>query len=142
MYYALIMLSVVMFSGCFALKENYGKRQGSGIKQSMVFLLISSVAGLVVMAIFGGFKLSYTHFTGIMALLSSLNALGFTLCSFKALNTINLSVFSLYSASAFIITVTFLIFSPFSPSKLIERPTFSLARIGRKFSTNSSSSSA
>ena len=25
MYYALIMLSVVMFSGCFALKENYGK---------------------------------------------------------------------------------------------------------------------
>ena len=97
MYYALIMLSVVMFSGCFALKENYGKRQGSGIKQSMVFLLISSVAGLVVMVIFGGFKLSYTHFTGIMALLSSLNALGFTLCSFKALNTINLSVFSLYS---------------------------------------------
>lgn len=97
MHYALIILSVILFGGAFALNNLYQKQRGSSIRISMEFLLINSLAGLVVLLAMGGFKLEFTPFTLLMALLSSLASFGFTLCTFKALNTINLSLYSLFS---------------------------------------------
>lgn len=97
MYYTMIILSVVLFGGAFALNDVYQKQRGSSIRVSMEFLLISSLAGLAVLLAVGGFKLECTPFTLIMALLSALASFGFTLCTFKALGTINLSLYSLFS---------------------------------------------
>ena len=97
MYYALIVLSVAMFGGCFALNDVYRKIRGSNIKISLQFSLIGSLAGFVVLLLVNGLKLECTPFTLIMAILSSLNGFAFTFCSFKALDRINLSLYSLFS---------------------------------------------
>ena len=97
MYYALIMLSVAMFGGCFALNDVYRRIRGSSIKISLEFSLVGSLASFVVLMLANGFKLEFTPFTLIMAILASLNGFAFTFCSFKALDRINLSLYSLFS---------------------------------------------
>ena len=98
MYYFLIVVSVLMFGGCFVIKDIYRNiRKTSDIQMTFETLFIGSIAGLVVLFILNGFHFKITLFTLIMALLSTLNGLGFTYCSFKALKRINLSVFSLFS---------------------------------------------
>lgn len=97
MYYGLIILSVCMFGGCFALNDVYRRMRGSSLKISMQFSLTSSVAGLLVLLMINGFQPEFTPFTLVMAIWSALNGLCFTLCSFRSLGIINLSVYSLFS---------------------------------------------
>ena len=97
MYYALILLSVAMFGGCFALNDIYRKLRGSSFQISMQFSAVSSLAGLAVLLAAGGFRLAFTPFTLIMALLAAVNGFAFTFCSFQALGHINLSLYSLFS---------------------------------------------
>ena len=95
MYYALIILSVVMFGGSFALNEAYQKRRGSTLKISLWFSLIGSFSGTVVLFIANGFRFEFTPFTLLMAMIGSAIGFGFTFCGFRALGTINLSLYSL-----------------------------------------------
>ena len=97
MYYLLIIVSVIMFGGCFALKDVYRKARGSSFKISLQFTFVSSVAALIALVAINGFKFEFTWFTFLMALLAALNGLAFSYCSFKALGSINLSLFSLFS---------------------------------------------
>lgn len=97
MYYGLIILSVVMFGGCFALNDVYRKQRGSSLKISLQFTLISSFAALIILLAANGFKFEFTAFTLIMALIASVNGKLFTFCGFKALGLINLSLYSLFS---------------------------------------------
>ncbi len=101
MYYALIMISVVMFGANFALHDVYRKMRGSGLRISLEASFIGSLAGLIILLIVNGFqnglRFEFTPFTLIMALLAALNGFAFTFCSFRALDVINLSLFSLFS---------------------------------------------
>ena len=97
MYYGLIMLSVVMFGGCFALSDVYRKMRGSSIKISMESSVVGSLAALVIMVCIGGFSIEITGFTLIMAFFAALNGMLFTFCTFRALDYINLSLYSLFS---------------------------------------------
>lgn len=97
MYYLIIILSVIMFGGCFYLNEVYSKKCGSSLKASLRFCFVSSVSGLLVLLVFNGFKFEFTLFTLLMALLSALVSFGFTFCGFCALKSINLSVYSVFS---------------------------------------------
>ena len=97
MYYALIILSVVMLSCCFALNDVHRKLQGSSVKISIRYSAISSFAGLIALIILNGFTPEFTLFTFIMALLTAVNSFAFTFCTFKALGNINLSLYSLFS---------------------------------------------
>ncbi len=86
-----------MFGGCFALKDVYRKIRGSDIKISLQFSLVGSLAGFIFLTIVNGFKFEFTLFTLIIAILASINGFAFTFCSFKALDRINLSLYSLFS---------------------------------------------
>ncbi len=97
MYYGLILLSVMIFGGCFALDDLYQRHRGSGIRISMEYALTSALAGVTVLSVINGFRLEYTPFTLQMALLSVLLNFGYTFCTFKALGTINLSLYSVFS---------------------------------------------
>ena len=98
--YGLIVLSVVMFGGCFALKDIYRQKRGEGLMISLEFSLVAALAGAVVLFIINaanGIFWEFTPFAFLMAALSALNGFGFTFCSFKALGKINLSLYSLFS---------------------------------------------
>ncbi len=97
MYYGMILLSVVVFGGCFALNDQYRRMRGSSLKVSLEASFIGSLMGLVVLFAVCGFRLSLTPFTLALAAVAAVNRLSFTFCSFKALDTINLSLFSLFS---------------------------------------------
>lgn len=96
-YYALIMLSVCLFGGCFSLGDVYRRIQGSSLRVSMQFSLAGSLAGLAVLTAVNGFKVECTPFTLLMAVLTAVNGFAFTFCSFRALEHINLSLYSLFS---------------------------------------------
>lgn len=96
-YYALILLSVAMFGGGFALQDVYRKKRGSNLKISMESAFIAALAGLLVLLIINGFSFEVTWFTLLMAILSAVNGIAFTFCAFKSLDYINLSLFSLFS---------------------------------------------
>lgn len=97
LYYALIFLSVVMFGGGFALQDVYRKKRGSGIKISMESAFLGGIAGFIVLLIINDFSFAFTAFTLIMAVWSAVNGIAFTFFTFKALDHINLSLFSLFS---------------------------------------------
>lgn len=97
MYYALILLSVSMFGGGFALNDLYRKMRGSGLKISLESSFIGALAGLTVLVAVNGFQLEFTWFTLCIAFLNAVNGIAFIFCAFKALDSINLSLFSLFS---------------------------------------------
>ena len=97
MYYGLILLSVMIFGGCFALDDMYQQQRGSGVRISVEYALTSALAGLGVLTIINGFRLECTPFTLLMALLNVLMSFGYTFCTFKALGAINLSLYSVFS---------------------------------------------
>ena len=97
MYYVLILLSVLLFGGCFALDDMYQQHRGSGVRISVEYALTSALAGLGVLTIINGFRLECTPFTLLMALLNVLLSFGYTFCTFKALGAINLSLYSVFS---------------------------------------------
>lgn len=97
MYYGMILLSVVIFGSCFALDDLYQRQRGSSLRISMEYTMTSALAGLAVLTTINGFELEYTPFTLIMALMSVLVSFGFTFCTFRALGSINLSLYSVFS---------------------------------------------
>ena len=97
MYYLLVMIAVVIFGGCFFLNDAYRKERGSSIVSSMEAAFVGSVAGIIVLLAVSGFDFQATPFTLCIAFISALCGLGFTWCSFKALERVNLSVYSVFS---------------------------------------------
>ena len=97
LYYGLIFISVAMFGGCFALNDVYRKMRGSSLKISMEASFIGAVAAIICLIIINKFQFEFTPFTLIMGVISAANAIGFTVFSFKALNSINISLYSLFS---------------------------------------------
>ena len=97
MYYGLIVLSVIMFGANFALNDMYGKERPGGIKASLEFSLIGSIAGAVILVIINGLSLNVTPFATIMGVINAINGFAFTFFTFKALKVANLSLYSLFS---------------------------------------------
>ena len=96
-YYALMIVSVMLFGGNFALKNVYREKRGSSLKISMESTFIGALAGLAVLFFINGFKFEFTPFTLLMASWASINGMAFAFCAFKALDYINLSLFSLFT---------------------------------------------
>lgn len=96
-YYALIIAAVILFGFNFALNDVYRKVRGSTVKASLEATLFGGVIGIIVLIILNGFDLVFTPFLMIMSFISALNGFAFTFCGFKALNSINLSLYSLFS---------------------------------------------
>lgn len=98
MYYLLIIVSVLLFGGNFWCSDAYRKAQNdSSLRANMRFSLISGICGLVIMLTINGFRFNITPFSLIMALIAIINGYTLTFCVFKALKTINLSLYSLFS---------------------------------------------
>ncbi|MBE6583456.1 MAG: hypothetical protein E7649_00550 [Ruminococcaceae bacterium] len=96
-YYGIISAAVVLFGVTFLFNDRYQKESGSGIGATFVFSLINSIAGLLCLLIIHSFKLEFTAFTLIMAMLTSINNIVYIFCSLKAFEHINLSLYSIFA---------------------------------------------
>ena len=97
MYYALILLSVVMFGGGFGLNDIYRRKRGSSLTVSLESTFVGSLAGFIILLMIEGFNFELTPFTLLIASLNALNGILFTFFSFRALDTVNLSLFSIFA---------------------------------------------
>ena len=95
--YALAIISVVLFGSQFLTNSEYVKKMGSGLFQTMLLNLLGGVLGAIVMFFTNEFRFEFTPFTLLMSFVVVVNSFLFTLCSVKAFEKVNLSVYSIYT---------------------------------------------
>ena len=97
MYYALLSVSVVLFGVQFLFNDKYEKEAGNNTASTFLFTFISSLSGLFSLLVINKFQIDATPFTLIMAFLTSANIIAYNFCSLKAIEHINLSLYSLFA---------------------------------------------
>jgi drug/metabolite transporter (DMT)-like permease len=96
MYYGIVIISVLMFGVQFYFNDKYQKECGQSALAAHRLTFFSGLVGIIILLIINGFKVEYTHFTFIMGLIAAVNSVVLTYCGFKALDRINLSLYSLF----------------------------------------------
>ena len=97
MYYGLLTVSVILFGIQFLFNDKYEKEAGNNTAATFLFSFISSLSGLVCLLVINKFQLDATPFTLIMAFLTATNIIAYNFCSLKAIEYINLSLYSLFA---------------------------------------------
>ncbi len=97
LYYGIIIGAVVMFGIQFLFNQKFENENGNNLPSSMIFIFGGSIAGLLVLLIINGFRLEFTLYTLIMAVITALNMIACIVCSLKSLAYINLSLYSIFS---------------------------------------------
>ncbi len=97
MYYGILGIAVFLFSLQFYMNHRYQKDNGTSLGATMVFVCLSNLAGLIILLAVNGLHLTVTPFGLLMASVDTANNLLFLWCSMKALDKINLSLYSVFS---------------------------------------------
>lgn len=96
MYYSMITIAALLFSLQFVFNDGFRKENGSSFNASLRFSLYTSVAGMVLLFIINKFQLEISWFSLGTALVYSGVCILSGYCSIKALDTANLSVYSVF----------------------------------------------
>ncbi len=96
MYYGMILISVLLFGGNFALNRAYQKGMGSGFFPAFLLTTLTSCAGILALFPINGFRFEFEWFPFAMALLTAVNSLVLSFCGLKMLGKVNLSLYSLF----------------------------------------------
>lgn len=97
MYYGLLAFTVCLFGAAFAVNQQYQQRMGSGFFVAFFFSALSACGGICILFPINGFRLEFTPFTLIMALVNTSVSISYTFCGLKALGKINLSMYSMFA---------------------------------------------
>ena len=97
MYYGIVTIAVLIFGIQFYLNDKYQQENGTGTSSVFTFSFISAAIGVICLAIINGFDFSFTPFTLIWAFVTAVNLVLCSFCTLKALEKVNLSVYSLFS---------------------------------------------
>ena len=97
MYYGFVVIAVVMFGLQFLTNQQYQKDMGSGIFQAAFFNLLGCVLGIPILLMINKFQFEFTPFTLLMSCVAFTNSILFSICSLRAFERVNLSMYSLLS---------------------------------------------
>ena len=86
-----------MFSVQFFFNQQFEHNYGGGLRAMFVFSAGSGLAGLIVLLAINGFRVEFTPFTLVMAVLAALNSMVYNFCSLQTLGKINLSLYSVFA---------------------------------------------
>ena len=95
--YVLVAISVLIFGFNFACTDKVRQYVGSGIGAAFFTTLIGAGVSAVLLFCMNGFKIEYSPVTLLIAFLQAIVSVLFTFCSYKSLDVINLSLYSLFS---------------------------------------------
>jgi len=95
--YALVALSVVVFGFNFACTDKVRRYCGSGLGVTFFTTVISSSFSALMLFFMNGCRFEFSPISFIIAIFASINGVLFTFCSYKSLDVINLSMYSLFS---------------------------------------------
>ncbi len=97
MYYGIITIAVVLFGIQFLFNDKYQKEAGNGPAATFIFSFFSSFVGFLSLLAVNKFQIDVTPFTLFLSFVASLNMLAYNYCSLKAIEHINLSLYSLFA---------------------------------------------
>ena len=97
MYYGIIMISTLMFGVQFYLNDQYQKESRTGASSLFTGTFIGAVVGVLCLAIINQFNFSSTPFVLVWSFITAGNSVLCSICSLKALEKVNLSVYSLFT---------------------------------------------
>ena len=97
MYYGIVIISVLMFGIQFYFNDNYQKESGTGASSVFVSTFVGAVVGVLFLAVINRFDFSLTPFALTWSFVAAINSVLCSICSLKALEKVNLSVYSLFT---------------------------------------------
>lgn len=95
-YYVMIIFSVLLFSVQFVFTKCYQKERGAHFSASILQLVLSSIFFIPLYLIMNNFKVEFTLFSFIIALLYSINGMTCTIFGMKVLEKTTLSIYTLF----------------------------------------------
>lgn len=97
MYYALIMFSVLLSCSRMVMGDVYRRMRGDSLLISLEYSWLGALAGTLFLFPMNSFRVEYTYFTLFASLAAAVLNLSFMFCTFRALGTINLSLYSVFA---------------------------------------------
>lgn len=97
MYYGIVIISVLLFGIQFYFNDEYQKKSGTGASSVFISTFIGSVVGFLCLAVINEFDFSFTPFALIWSFITAINSVLYSICSLKAMEKVNLSVYSLFT---------------------------------------------
>lgn len=97
MYYGMVTVAVILFGVQFFFTDRYQQENGTGLGATFTFSFLAAAVSALFMAAINGFRFGFTPFTLMMATVAAVNNLLCSLCSLRALQRCNLSLYSLFS---------------------------------------------
>lgn len=97
MYYGIVIISVLLFGFQFYFNDEYQKKSGTGASSVFISTFIGSVVGFLCLAVINEFDFSFTPFALIWSFITAINSVLYSICSLKAMEKVNLSVYSLFT---------------------------------------------
>ena len=94
--YFLLFLAVVCFAGQFAFTKSYEQTVKSNLVNTLIMLVLTSFFGSLLFFVIGGFKVNFTWFSFVLALLFAVIMLPYFLLGIKALSLGSLAVYSVF----------------------------------------------
>ena len=95
-YYLLLVIASVLFSGQFVFSKCYQKERGEGLFASLVFCGLSALVSIPIFFAINGFRFEFSFFSLGLAFLYTVSLIACTVFSVKALSRANLVIYSLF----------------------------------------------
>lgn len=96
-YYFMLVAAAVLFSFQFLFNQRFEKECGTSFASAIIFSLYTAIGGFVLLFAISGMKMEFSWFSLMMAILSALVSLLYTIASLKALGAVNLSAYSVFA---------------------------------------------
>lgn len=94
---ALLVIAAALFALQFLFNKSYKNAQGKDLSSIWLFSLLTNLFGFFLMLGLNGFTLQFSWFSLLIAAIASANGILYTYFSFKALDIVNLSVYSIFA---------------------------------------------
>lgn len=95
-YYIMTLLAAIGTAGNFAVTQVYQKEMGSGVHEGVIFNIFVGLFSGIIFFVFSGFKLEFTAFSLIMAILFTLFVGSYTIIGFKIMSMGSITVYTLF----------------------------------------------
>lgn len=95
-YYIMTLLAAIGTAGNFAVTQVYQKEMGSCVREGVIFNIFVGLFSGIIFFVASGFKLEFTAFSLIMAILFTLFVGSYTIIGFKIMSMGSITVYTLF----------------------------------------------
>lgn len=93
----MLAVSALLFSSQFLFNQKFEEEYGSSLYSSLLFSFLSSLGGFVILFALNGFRMDFSPFSAVIAAISAVIGILYTIASVKSFEEVNLSAYSVFA---------------------------------------------